>query len=145
MGGHSFHPCDVRVDELLPATASVECGSRILRRRMLLHLDSQGKELPADGHQRGSGNPLLGRVIETFWLTFEHFGAILHTYTKRLGAEMKSKIGMLAVLLGIVGAGFGMGGVENSITTEQLIASIGVAATSLMLMYLGTVLINDEA
>lgn len=58
---------------------------------------------------------------------------------------MKSKIGMAAVILGILGAGFGVGGVENSITTEQLIASIGVAVTSLMLMYAGTVLINDQA
>ena len=57
---------------------------------------------------------------------------------------MKSKIGMLAVITGIVGAGFGVGGVENSIETLDLIASIGVAVTSLMLMYLGTLLVREE-
>lgn len=57
---------------------------------------------------------------------------------------MKQKIGMLAVILGIVGAGFGVGGVENSIETLDLIASIGVAATSLMLMYVGTLLVREE-
>ena len=57
---------------------------------------------------------------------------------------MKQKIGMLAVILGIVGTGFGVGGVENSIETQDLIASIGLAVTSLMLMYLGTLLVRDE-
>ena len=57
---------------------------------------------------------------------------------------MKERIGMLAVVLGIVGAGFGMGGVENSVTTLQMLQSIGVAVTSLMLMYLGTLMINDR-
>lgn len=56
----------------------------------------------------------------------------------------KVKLGMIAVITGIVGAGFGVGGVENSQTTEQLIASIGVAVTSLMLMYLGTLLVREE-
>lgn len=56
---------------------------------------------------------------------------------------IKARLGMLAVILGIVGAGFGVGGVENSMTTEQLLASIGVAVTSLMLMWLGTELIKD--
>ena len=57
---------------------------------------------------------------------------------------MKQNIGAAAVITGIVGAGFGVGGVENSVETAQLIASIGVAVTSLMLMYLGTLLINDR-
>lgn len=57
---------------------------------------------------------------------------------------MKQKIGMAAVVTGIVGAGFGVGGVENSVETAQLIASIGVAVTSLMLMYVGTLLVNDQ-
>ncbi len=57
---------------------------------------------------------------------------------------MKQKIGMAAVVTGIVGAGFGVGGVENSTETAQLIASVGVAVTSLMLMYLGTLLVNDR-
>ena len=57
---------------------------------------------------------------------------------------MKQRIGMLAFILGLVGAGFGVGGVENSLETEQLIASIGVAVTSLMLMYMGTLMIRNE-
>ncbi len=57
---------------------------------------------------------------------------------------MKQKIGMAAVITGIVGAGFGVGGVENSTETAQLIASVGVAVTSLMLMYMGTLLVNDR-
>ena len=57
---------------------------------------------------------------------------------------MKQKIGAVAFIVGLVGAGFGVGGVENSIETEQLIASIGVAFTSLMLMYMGTLMIKEE-
>ena len=57
---------------------------------------------------------------------------------------MKQRIGMAAVVLGIIGAGFGAGGVENSVETAELIASIGVAVSSLMLMYLGTLMINDR-
>ena len=57
---------------------------------------------------------------------------------------MKQKIGAAAVITGIVGAGFGVGGVENSVETADLIASVGVALTSLMLMYLGTLLVKEE-
>ena len=56
----------------------------------------------------------------------------------------KVKLGMVAVITGIVGAGFGVGGVENSVETAVLIASIGVAVTSLMLMYVGTLLVKEE-
>ena len=56
----------------------------------------------------------------------------------------KVKLGMIAVMVGLVGALFGVGGVEGSETTEQLIASIGVAVTSLMLMYVGTLLVKEE-
>ena len=56
----------------------------------------------------------------------------------------KVKLGMVAVVVGIVGAGFGVGGVENSMNTADMIASIGVAVTSLMLMYLGTLLVKEE-
>ena len=56
----------------------------------------------------------------------------------------KVKLGMVAVMAGIVGAGFGVGGVENSVTIEQLIASIGVAVTSLMLMQVGVWLVKEE-
>ena len=57
---------------------------------------------------------------------------------------MKQKIGIAAVIVGIVGAGFGIGGVENSLETAELIASIGVAVTSLMLLYLGTLMVQEE-
>ena len=56
----------------------------------------------------------------------------------------KVKLGMVAVVVGIVGAGFGVGGVENSMNTADMIASIGVAVTSLMLMYVGTLLVKEE-
>lgn len=56
----------------------------------------------------------------------------------------KVKLGFLAFIVGLVGCMFGVGGVENSMTNEQLIASIGVAVTSLMLMYLGTLLVKEE-
>lgn len=56
----------------------------------------------------------------------------------------KENLGAVAVVVGIVGAGFGVGGVENSIQTRDLIVSLGVAVTSLMLMYLGTLMIKDE-
>ena len=55
----------------------------------------------------------------------------------------KVKLGMVAVIAGIVGAGFGVGGVENSMNTADMIASIGVAVTSLMLMYIGVELVKD--
>lgn len=57
---------------------------------------------------------------------------------------MKQNIGAAAIIVGIVGVGFGMGGVENSETTLQMLQSIGVAVTSLMLMYLGTLMVNDK-
>ena len=56
----------------------------------------------------------------------------------------KVKLGMVAVMAGIVGAGFGVGGVENSVETADLIASIGVAVTSLMLMQIGVWLVKEE-
>ena len=56
----------------------------------------------------------------------------------------KVKLGMVAVITGIVGAGFGVGGVEASMNTAELIAGVGVAVTSLMLVYLGTLLVKEE-
>ena len=56
---------------------------------------------------------------------------------------MKTRIGMAAVMTGIVGAGFAVGGVENSVSANDLVASLGVAVTSLMLMYLGVELVKD--
>ena len=56
----------------------------------------------------------------------------------------KVKLGMVAVVAGIVGAMFGVGGVENSVEFTDLVASVGVAVTSLMLMYVGTLLVKEE-
>lgn len=56
----------------------------------------------------------------------------------------KEKLGAVAVVVGLIGAGFGVGGVENSIATQDLIASCGVAVTSLMLMWVGTLMIKNE-
>ena len=56
----------------------------------------------------------------------------------------KVKLGMIAVIVGIVGTGFGIGGVENSVEFNDLVASIGVAVTSLMLLYVGTLLVKEE-
>ena len=56
---------------------------------------------------------------------------------------MKTRIGMAAVMTGIVGAMFAVGGVENSVSANDLVASLGVAVTSLMLMYLGVELVKD--
>ena len=57
---------------------------------------------------------------------------------------MKTNIGMAAIMTGIVGCMFGVGGVENSVSVNDLVASVGVAVTSLMLMYLGTLLVKEE-
>ena len=56
----------------------------------------------------------------------------------------KVKLGMIAIIVGIVGAGFGVGGVEASANLQELITGLGVAVTSLMLMYLGTLLVKEE-
>ena len=55
---------------------------------------------------------------------------------------IKAKVGMIAIMAGIVGVMFGVGGIENSILAEELIASVGVAVTSLMLMYAGVELVK---
>ena len=56
---------------------------------------------------------------------------------------MKTNIGMAAVFVGIIGCMFAVGGVENSVSTNDLVASVGVAVTSLMLMYAGVQLVKD--
>jgi high-affinity Fe2+/Pb2+ permease len=58
-------------------------------------------------------------------------------------ALIKAKVGMIAVVAGVVGTMFGVGGIENSVTTQELVAGIGVAVTSLMLMYIGVELVKD--
>ena len=56
----------------------------------------------------------------------------------------KVKLGMVAVVVGIVGAGFGVGGVENAQSVGEWITVAGVTVTSLMLMYMGTLLVKEE-
>jgi high-affinity Fe2+/Pb2+ permease len=56
----------------------------------------------------------------------------------------KEKLGAVAVVVGMIGAGFAVGGVENSVGAQQLVASIGVAVTSMMLMWVGVLMIKDE-
>jgi hypothetical protein len=58
-------------------------------------------------------------------------------------ALIQAKLGMIAVILGIVGTLFGIGLVEAAITTEQLIGSVGATVTSLMLMYAGVQLVKE--
>lgn len=57
---------------------------------------------------------------------------------------IKVKLGMIAVMVGIVGCGFAVGGVEAAETVKDWITVLGVAATSLMTMQLGVWMINDE-
>ena len=57
---------------------------------------------------------------------------------------MKTNIGMAAIMTGIVGCMFGVGGVEASANLQELVTGLGVAVTSLMLMYIGTLLVKEE-
>jgi nitrate/nitrite transporter NarK len=56
----------------------------------------------------------------------------------------KVKLGMVAVIVGIIGAMSGVGGVEASTNLQEMITGIGVAVTSLMLLYVGTLLVKEE-
>ena len=58
-------------------------------------------------------------------------------------ALIQAKVGMIAVMLGIVGTLFGVGLVEAAMTAEQLFASVGATVTSLMLMYAGVMLVKE--
>ncbi len=57
---------------------------------------------------------------------------------------MKQRIGAVGFLVGLIGTGFAMGGVENAQTVTEWITVIGVAATSLMLMQFSVWMINDQ-
>jgi ABC-type transporter Mla maintaining outer membrane lipid asymmetry permease subunit MlaE len=56
----------------------------------------------------------------------------------------KVKLGMIAIIVGIIGCMFGVGGVDNAQTVSEWVTVAGVTATSLMLMYLGTLLVKEE-
>lgn len=57
---------------------------------------------------------------------------------------MKQHIGMTAIVVGIIGAMAGAGGVETSVANSELVASLGVAVVSCMLMYAGVQLVKDS-
>lgn len=56
---------------------------------------------------------------------------------------IQAKLGMIGIIVGIVGAGFAMGGVENAESFSDWVTVIGVAATSLMLMQLSVWMLKD--
>ena len=56
---------------------------------------------------------------------------------------MKQNIGMAAIITGIIGAMAGVGGVESSMNLQGLVAGLGLAVTSCMLMYAGVYLVKD--
>ena len=58
--------------------------------------------------------------------------------------ERKERIGFLAFALGIIGVGFGMGGVENAETVIEWGTVAGVVFTSFLLMQLGVWIIQDS-
>jgi len=55
---------------------------------------------------------------------------------------MKSKLGAVGFIVGIIGAGFAAGAEPN--TVKDWITVIGTAATSLMLMQVSIWMIKDE-
>lgn len=61
-----------------------------------------------------------------------------------MNKERKEQLGFLAFALGIIGAGFGMGGVENAQTLVEWGSVAGVVITSFMLMQLGVWIIQDS-
>lgn len=57
---------------------------------------------------------------------------------------MKERIGALAVMVGIIGCGFAVGGVDNAESLKDWITVFGVAVTSLMCAQMGVWMIKDE-
>jgi hypothetical protein len=57
---------------------------------------------------------------------------------------MKQRLGAVGFVVGLVGTGFGVGGVENAQTLTEWITVAGVTITSLMLMQLSIWLIKEE-
>lgn len=50
----------------------------------------------------------------------------------------------LLFMTGLIITGFGVGGVENSMTNRELIASVCTAGLGLLSMYLSTIYANKE-
>ena len=51
---------------------------------------------------------------------------------------MGTRASFFVFMTGLIFTGFGVGGVENSITNTELIASLGVAFCGLLMMWVGT-------
>ncbi len=56
---------------------------------------------------------------------------------------VKAKLGMFGFIMGLLGVGFAMGGVENAENLQEWVTVIGTAVSSLMLMQLSVWLIKD--
>lgn len=56
---------------------------------------------------------------------------------------IQAKLGMIGFILGLVGVGFGVGGVENAESVTEWITVAGVTITSLMLMQLSVWMLQD--
>jgi hypothetical protein len=57
---------------------------------------------------------------------------------------MKQTLGFWAVITALIGLMFTAGGVENAQTLQEWITVAGVGFTSMMLGYMGTLMINDQ-
>ncbi len=57
---------------------------------------------------------------------------------------MKSRLGGMAIIAGIVGTGFAVGGVDTAETLAQWVTVIGTAMASLTLMQMGIWMVKDE-
>jgi len=56
---------------------------------------------------------------------------------------IQAKLGMIGFILGLVGVGFGVGGVENAQTVGEWVTVAGVTVSSLMLMQLSVWMLQD--
>ena len=57
---------------------------------------------------------------------------------------MKQSIGFWAVIAALIGLMFTAGGVENAETARDWITVAGVGFTSMMLGYMGVLMVNDR-
>jgi nitrate/nitrite transporter NarK len=67
----------------------------------------------------------------------------MNTKEQKMKQVIKVKVGMAAVIVGIMGAMGGVGAVEAAMTVTEIMVGVGIAATSLMLMYAGVELVKD--
>jgi hypothetical protein len=57
---------------------------------------------------------------------------------------MKQNLGAVGFVVGLLGAMFAVGGVENAQTVQEWVIVAGVTVTSLMLMQVGVWMLNDK-